>query len=279
MYMLFFPNAKINIGLNILNERNDGFHNIETIMVPIDLKDSLEFIPSGNFRFTASGYKLDINSKNNICTKAYNILKDKYKLPVLSFHLHKAIPSGAGLGGGSSDAAFLLKSLNKYFELNINENELKNIALILGSDCPFFIDNKPCIATSKGEVLEPFNMIDIGLNITDYKLIIIHPLIHVNTAWAYKNSKTQNTNNKLKNIIFNEPITNWKKYIKNDFEKTVFSSFPEIKEIKNKLYEKGALYASMTGSGSAVYGIFEKDKKIEKFILSKNTVKFESCFI
>lgn len=272
--MLFFPNAKINIGLNILNKRADGYHNIETIVVPIALKDSLEFIPSKNFKFTTSGYKLDIDSQNNICTKTYNILKEKYKLPILSFHLHKAIPAGAGLGGGSANAAFLLKAINKYFELSISNSELKNIAANLGSDCPFFIDNIPCIATSKGEILEP-----ITLNLTNCKLIIIHPKIHINTAWAYKNSKQQNKKNNLKEIVKNEPLTNWKKYIVNDFEETVFNFYPEIKEIKNKLYENGAIYASMTGSGSAVYGIFEKDKKIEKFILPKNALRFESCFL
>jgi len=272
--MLLFPNAKINIGLNILNKRTDGYHNIETIMVPINLKDSLEFIPSKIFKFTTSGFKLDIAPENNICTKVYNILKAKYKLQALLFHLHKAIPSGAGLGGSSADASFLLKALNNYFKLSITNSELKNIASDLGSDCPFFIDNKPCIATSKGEILESIN-----LDLTNYKLIVIYPQIHVNTAWAYKNSKPQNKKNNLRNIVKSEPITNWRKFITNDFEETVFNFYPEIKEIINKLYESGAIFASMTGSGSASYGIFEKNKKNKKFIIPKNAVKFESCFL
>ncbi len=253
--MLFFPNAKINIGLNILNRRDDGFHDIETLMIPVGLCDSLEFIKAKEFLFSSSGIVLDVNSANNICTKAYEILKKSYPLTLLSMHLHKAIPTGAGLGGGSADAAFLLKNLNNYFNLNISNIELQNFAKVLGSDCPFFIKNKPSLAFGRGEILETFD-----IDLSNYKIVIVHLGIHVNTAWAYKNSKPDSSRSTLKSILTSQPIANWKNTIYNDFENIIFPLYPEIKELKDKMYNLGAIYASMTGSGSAVFGIFEENK-------------------
>ena len=254
--MLFFPNAKINIGLQILNRRFDGFHNIETFMIPVGLRDSLEFIPSEENLFSGSGIQLDVSSENNLCIKAYDLLRKKYSTPPISIHLHKAIPTGAGLGGGSADAAFLLSSLNNYFNLNISVSELESFASTLGSDCPFFINNKPNLAFGRGEKLEPFN-----INLSDYVILIAHPGIHVNTTWAYKNSKPNSNRPSLKSILNSEPITNWKNTLFNDFEDIIFPSHPEIRELKEKIYSLGAIYTSMTGSGSAVYGIFENNNE------------------
>lgn len=264
--MIFFPNAKINLGLNILKKRDDGFHDIETLMIPVSLCDSLEFIKSEDFSFTSSGIVLDVNSDNNLCTKAYELLKKTYPLPPVSIHLHKAIPTGAGLGGGSADAAFLLNSLNNYFNLNISNKDLKNFSATLGSDCPFFIDNKPCMAYGRGEILETFD-----IDLTKYKIVVIHPSIHVNTAWAYKNSTPESNRRALKSLLDSTPITNWKNIIRNDFETVVFSVYPEIKDLKDKMYHLGAIYASMTGSGSAVYGIFENN--------NEDYTKHFSCFV
>jgi 4-diphosphocytidyl-2-C-methyl-D-erythritol kinase len=225
-------------------------------MIPVDLRDSLEFIKSTEFSFSVSGIELDVKSEKNICTKAYELLKKSYPLPPIKLHLHKAIPTGAGLGGGSADAAFLLNSLNSYFDLNINNSELKNLASILGSDCPFFIENKPCLAFSRGEILENFEF-----SLSNYKIVIVHPGIHVNTAWAYQNSKPESNRPALKSILLSEPLINWKHTIYNDFENIVFPVYPEIKDLKEKMYTIGAIYASMTGSGSAVYGIFENNEK------------------
>ncbi|MBI5538610.1 MAG: 4-(cytidine 5'-diphospho)-2-C-methyl-D-erythritol kinase [Bacteroidia bacterium] len=264
--MIFFPNAKINLGLNILRKRDDGFHDIETLMIPVGLCDSLEFIKAEEFSFTCSGIVLDVNSDNNLCTKAYKLLKEGYPLPPVSMHLHKAIPTGAGLGGGSADAAFLLKSLNKFFNLDISENKLKDYAATIGSDCSFFIDNKPCMAYGRGEILEEFK-----IDLTNYRIVIAHPGIHINTAWAYKNSIPESNRRDLKSLLNSNTITYWKNIIKNDFETVVFSVYPEIKELKDKMYKLGAVYASMTGSGSAVYGIFENTKE--------DFTKHFSCFV
>jgi len=269
--VLSFPNAKINIGLHILNRQSDGFHNIETLMLPVGLCDALEFVPAAKTSFTVSGIDLDIKPEYNLCYKVYKMLKVSYSLPPLAIHLHKSIPAGAGLGGGSADAAFMLKSLKNYFQLSISNSELKNFAAILGSDCPFFIDNLPGITTGRGEKLKPLN-----ISLSKYNLVIVYPGINVNTAWAYKNSHPQAERPSLKSILLSEPINNWKNVIINDFEKTVFPVYPEIKRLKNKMYSLGAIYASMTGSGSAVYGIFKKNKSTHQPVIDF-TQNF-SCF-
>lgn len=251
--MLFFPNAKINLGLHILNRRNDGFHDIETLMLPIDLCDALEFVPSNKTCLTYSGNKMDISPDKDLCMKAYLLLASEFSIPEISIHLHKIIPTGAGLGGGSADAAFMLKSLNTYFNLNLSNDKLIEMASSIGSDCPFFINNSPCIVSGKGEILEP-----IDFSLKNFKFFVVHPEIHINTAWAYSLSKPDSKRPSLKSIIQNTPPENWREFIKNDFEEIVFTKYPEIQRIKEKLYSLGAIYASMTGSGSAVFGIFEK---------------------
>lgn len=252
--MVSFPNCKINLGLNIVNKRNDGYHDIETLFFPVQLRDALEVIEKEKFEFSTSGSPIEGDPEKNLCIKAYNLLKKDFpQLPAVQIRLHKAIPMGAGLGGGSADGAFALKLLNKKFELNLSEKQLINYSLQLGSDCPFFILNKPCFATGRGEMLE-----HIEPDLSSCKIAIVHPAIHISTAWAFANIKPRKPVKSIKQII-QQPITTWKDELINDFENPVFAKYPEIKKIKDKLYDKGAIYASMSGSGSAVYGIFKKN--------------------
>ncbi len=250
--MIVFPNAKINIGLNITEKRSDGFHNIETIFYPISLSDILEInISDSKIKFENTGLTVE-NKKleNNLCYKAYEALNNNSKINPVEIHLHKIIPFGAGLGGGSADASFTLKALNLILKLSLDNETLMNYAEKIGSDCPFFILNKPAFATEKGNKLTP-----IELSLKGYFLVLIHPGIHVNTAKAYSKIKPNKPSESLSKLI-SQPIENWKELIKNDFESGIFKEYPEIENIKNKLYNSGAIYASMSGSGSAVYGIF-----------------------
>lgn len=260
--MIVFPNCKINLGLNILHKRADSFHDLETLFFPIDLQDALEIIPSQNkTQITVTGIAAG-SPENNLCLKAYLLLKKDYpQLPQINIDLHKAIPIGAGLGGGSADAAFMLQLLNKKFNLNVPESQMFVYALQLGSDCSFFLINKPCIATGRGEVLEPIN-----ISLLAYKILLINPGIHISTAEAFKKIKPAVPAKKIKAIIL-QPIETWKEELSNDFENYVFERYPQIKKIKEDLYKKGAVYAAMSGSGSTVFGIFKRDA-----IINYNTV-------
>lgn len=255
--MLFFSNAKVNIGLYIISKRNDGFHTIETIFYPISLTDVIEFLPGENFSFTNDGFQIDCPVEQNIVTKAYLVLKEKYNLPEINIHLLKNIPFGAGLGGGSSNAANILKALVHYFKIKIEEKELYQIAENLGSDCPFFLLNKPAYATSKGELFE-----EIKLDLSDYYFAIVKPPVHISTKEAYKNITPKKPAINLKDAI-QLPIIEWKNLIFNNFEDVLFPNFPEIKKTKNKLYELGAEFALMSGSGSSVFGLFKNHLEIQ----------------
>ena len=249
--MVIFPNSKINLGLNVVGKRTDGYHDIETLFLPVYLKDALEVIEKEKFEFSTSGFSVEGEPEKNLCVKAYNLLKNDFpQMPAVQMHLHKTIPTGAGLGGGSADGAFALQLLNKKFELNISEKQLTRYSLELGSDCPFFLLNKPCFATGRGEILE-----QTGLNLSEFKILIVHPAIHISTAWAFANIKPSKPVKSIKQII-QQHVSTWKGELLNDFEKPVFEKYPEIKNIKDRLYNEGAIYASMSGSGSAVYGIF-----------------------
>lgn len=256
--MITFPNAKINIGLRVTGKRTDGFHNIETIFYPVPLCDALEFngaeeLIDDSYLFTSSGIELtDCPVDQNLCVKAYMLITRDFNLPKLKIHLHKKIPSGAGLGGGSSDATHMIKALKKYFNLNISDENIKKYASELGSDCAFFIKNKPAYATEKGDVLSP-----AVFSLWGYHIVIIHPDIHVNTADAYLNVEISAPEAPLTELI-KKPVIEWKDCIVNDFEQSVSLRHPEIKIIKEKLYNIGAEYASMSGSGSAVFGLFDE---------------------
>ncbi|MFA4853022.1 MAG: 4-(cytidine 5'-diphospho)-2-C-methyl-D-erythritol kinase [Bacteroidales bacterium] len=249
--MICFPNCKINIGLYITKKRPDGYHNIETVFYPVPLCDILEIAENNKNEFTLSGLEISGGRESNLCLKAYDIVKKEYNLPPVKIHLHKAIPAGAGLGGGSSNAAFMIKLLNDIFTLNMTNAQMQDIAGNLGSDCSFFIEDKPVFATNKGDVFESIN-----LDLSKYHLLLVKPDIHISTPSAYSMVKPRKAPFSLKNIDTTK-ITEWKNYITNDFEEPLFSKFPEIKMIKEKMIDLGAVYVSMSGSGSAVYGIFE----------------------
>lgn len=256
--MVLFPNCKINLGLNILQKRADGYHDLETVFYPVAVKDALEVIQANETSFHLSGLPVNGNINDNLCLKAYHLLKKNFThLPPVSIHLHKAIPMGAGLGGGSADGAFMLSILNKKFELNLSGTQLINYAAQLGSDSPFFIINKPCFATSRGESLSP-----VEIDLSGYKIALIYPGIHISTKEAFANLSPAIPAKRIQETI-RQPVSFWKNLLVNDFEKNVFALFPIIKEIKDTLYDKGAIYASMTGSGSTVFGIFEENTNVD----------------
>jgi 4-diphosphocytidyl-2-C-methyl-D-erythritol kinase len=256
--MLFFPNTKINIGLNIINKRSDGYHNIETVFCPIGLSDVLEFVilpgmPDGNVDFSMTGIPVQGPGEDNLCVRAYQILNKDFSLPAISIHLHKIVPPGAGLGGGSSDAAFMLKNLNTQFGLNLSEDQLCDYASQLGSDCAFFVKNRPLFGYERGNRFREITLFSSFLEV-----VVINPGIHVSTAEAYSGVQPGKPANPLEKLI-NLPINDWKDLIINDFEANIVSKHPVIGDIKNKLYKAGAVYASMSGSGSSVYGLFNEN--------------------
>ena len=258
--MIAFPNAKINLGLYITEKRQDGFHAIETIFYPIfTLCDILEIIPAEHNHepivFSQSGLVVDGNPQDNLCVKAYHLLRKHTTLPKVVMHLHKQIPMGAGLGGGSADGAFALKMCNDLAKEPLPLSELESLALELGSDCPFFLKNIPCLGTGRGEVLEP---IDIKLN--GY-LMLVNPGVHVNTGKAYAKCTPRSAPFDLNNLESHYPGT-WKQLIANDFENIVFPQYPVVADIKDKLYQLGAVFAGMSGSGSTVFGLFIDEPSI-----------------
>ena len=259
--MISFPNAKINIGLNVVSKREDGYHNLETIFYPVSLSDALEIAQSDKLEFSASGICIDGDPENNLVVKAYQLLKKVYQLPPVKMHLHKVIPFGAGLGGGSADAAFAIKMLNNYFQLNLSDEKLEEYAAQIGADCPFFIQNKTTFASGNGNQFEPIN-----LDLSPYQIVLVKPNIAVSTPEAFRNIKPVEPDFNLREIE-NLPIEEWRNEVKNDFEKSVFQQYPQIELLKNILYEQGAVYASMSGSGAAVFGIFRHSPmNLEKYL-------------
>jgi 4-diphosphocytidyl-2-C-methyl-D-erythritol kinase len=250
--VITFPNSKINLGLNIVSKRGDGFHNLETAFLPIPFEDCLEIERTTNpSSLTVSGLVIEGAIEDNLCWKAYDILNKEFNLPGVDIKLHKQIPSGAGLGGGSSDAAFTLKILNEKFKLGLDRTQVLGFASQLGSDCPFFIINQPCLGTGKGEILEEIRIPELnGLSI-----LLVMPGIHISSGWAFHQINPRKPQEPIREII-KKPIKSWKESLINDFEEPVFNAYPELKNIKESLYQAGALYASLTGSGAAVYGIF-----------------------
>jgi 4-diphosphocytidyl-2-C-methyl-D-erythritol kinase len=246
--MIVFPNAKINLGLNVIEKRTDGFHNIESCLVPVPWYDALEVVEARQLQFKSTGIK--IPGEGNICLLAYTLLKNDYSLPPINIHLHKNIPIGAGLGGGSSDGAFMLKLLNDKFSLGLETNQLKQYAGKLGSDCSFFIENKPRFVEGAGDILS-----GIKLDLSGLYLVIIYPNVHISTQSAYQGLVPDKSTTNLKDTLEKESVSQWKQYITNDFE---INAGVKVLELKEMLYSQGAQFASMTGSGSAVYGLFTK---------------------
>lgn len=276
--MITFPNAKINIGLNIIEKRSDGFHNIESVFYPVQWRDVLEIIVNdkntpnsrlqipNSIEFTSSGLEIPGSTDSNLIIKAYKLLEPiinqkeeaKSQIPnlkskIIQIHLHKVIPMGAGLGGGSADGAFALKMLNEIFELELSNEDLKNYARKLGSDCAFFIENRPVFCYQKGDQFENFS-----LDLSNKFIVLVNPSVHISTAEAYSGVLPKTPQVSLKEVL-QQPIKDWREIVRNDFEEKLLIKYPIIAQVKQKLYDSGAAYASMTGSGSTVYGIFENE--------------------
>lgn len=250
--MVSFPPCKINLGLRILSKRADGYHDLDTCFYLVPWTDVVEIIPAQRTSFSTSGNPIPGNEHDNLCMKAYHLLKKDYALPEVAVHLHKIIPTGAGLGGGSSDCAHTLRLLNTMFDLQLSQQQLMTYAGVLGSDCAFFIQDSAMIGTGRGEVLHP-----ASVNLSGKYLVLVKPPVHVSTAAAYAGVTPRSAAQSVQFIVESAPIHTWKDVLENDFEASVFKKYPSIGEIKSYFYQQGAIYASMSGSGSAVFGIFD----------------------
>lgn len=276
--MIVFPNIKINLGLSITEKRPDGYHNLETVFYPVALEDALEIralpeasLPETGKKITLHQYGMEIagNPEDNLVAKAYSLLDKEFHLPPVEIHLYKHIPSGAGLGGGSSDAAFMLKLLNGHFHLNLSEEQLEIYAATLGADCAFFIKNKPVYAEGIGNIFSP-----IELSLKGYQIMIVKPDVFVSTREAFANIHPHHPEYPVKEVI-RRPVAEWKDILINDFEASVFPQHPVIGEIKQELYNQGALYASMSGSGSSVFGLFAPDAALPEINRKSNSFCFK----
>ena len=250
--MVVYPNAKINLGLHIVSKRPDGYHNLETIFFPLDIKDKIEIEEADEFSFNLEGLKIDGEVESNLVVKAYRLLQKDFSLPNVKISMQKNIPFGAGLGGGSADASFTLRALNEMFNLGLSAETLASYASKLGADCPFFIYNRPMLATGIGTELSP-----IELSLVGYKIEWVKPNVHVSTADAYRHVKPKEPKFSLSELP-NIPIDEWKDCLVNDFEESVFAQYPELAEIKQDFYNRGAVYAAMSGSGSTIFAITKK---------------------
>lgn len=268
--MLVFPNAKINIGLNVVSRRPDGYHNLETFFYPISLCDALEFIPAAKTELTVVGKSLDGTPETNLVMRAFRLLQNRFHLPELAICLQKHIPTGAGLGGGSADAAFMVKALNTYFDLQLSDDELENYAAELGADCAFFVRNRPTLATGIGNEFEPFS-----LSLSGWHLLLVKPNIHISTAEAYARVQPRPWEVPLRELLA-LPISEWRYEIRNDFEVSCFAAHPVLAQIKAEMYDLGATYAAMSGSGSAMYGLFSEKPPCRKWSETASCDSF--CF-
>jgi 4-diphosphocytidyl-2-C-methyl-D-erythritol kinase len=266
--MICFPNIKINLGLRVINRRTDGFHNIESIFYPVNFCDMLEVVEDpnsvrGNVVFTTTGLPISGNLEDNLIYKAYQLVHAEYNMPGVKVHLHKQIPMGAGLGGGSSNAAYMITLLNAKFELGMTIAQMESMAAQLGSDCAFFIQNKPAYLFGKGHELEPF---EFDLKVKGFYLVLLYANVHSNTFMAYQQVKRRETipdGGSLKELV-KRPAETWKETVQNDFESSVFAIYPQLETIKQELYASGAVYASMSGSGSSMFGLFKQKPQLRE---------------
>ena len=260
--MIQFPHCKINLGLSIIEKRADGYHELETVFYPVHLQDMVEVCiaehATESVQFSHTGLDIPGDASSNLCIKAFQLLKKEFpKIPSTQIHLHKHIPMGAGLGGGSSDATAVLKIMNQLFNLELNQERLIELAAQLGSDCPYFIYDQACLAKGRGEMLQP-----IEIDLSNYSFVLIHPGIHVSTSWAFGQLNPHQKSRSIESII-QQDISTWKNELINDFESPIFEAHPIIAQLKDYLYQEGAIYASMSGSGSSLFGIFPKGKTIQ----------------
>lgn len=251
--MVSFPPCKINLGLNIIRKRPDGYHDLETCFYPIPWTDILEVVPAPHLKFSASGITIPGDVDANLCVKAFHLVARKHSIPPVAIHLHKVIPTGAGLGGGSADAAYMIRLLNEVYALNLSVEIQASYAAMLGSDCAFFSYDKPMYGFGRGEILEPS-----PIHLKDKFLIVIVPPVHVPTKAAFAGITPTKPLHTLRQVVESHPIQEWKEFLYNDFETTIFKKYPQLEKLKAELYEMGAVYASMSGSGAAVYGIFNQ---------------------
>lgn len=272
--MLTFPNAKINLGLNIVEKRPDGYHNLETIFYPIPLQDALEITPLDScdkkYKLVQSGLQIAGDEEHNLVVKAYMLLDKQYHLPPVEINLLKHIPFGAGLGGGSADAAFMLKLLNQQFNLGLNTPQLEEYAAQLGADCAFFIENKPTFAEGIGNIFSP-----VELSLKGYQLLLVKPDVFVSTRDAFAQIKPKRPSVSLLDVI-KLPVEEWRDCMVNDFEESVFPQFPAIAHVKAKLYEMGAIYVSMSGSGSSVFALFKDGFPLPAIKFDASTFVFKA---
>lgn len=252
--MILFPPSKINLGLRVLGKRADGYHDIETCFYPITLCDILEGIPAAGMetKFSNSGLPIQGHLEENLVVKGYNILNERFRLPPMELHLHKIIPMGAGLGGGSADATYTLKLINDLFNLDLSNKEIFDFAIRLGSDCAYFLQNNVSMGYGRGEILKP-----VPVSLKGWHLVLVKPDLHVSTSEAFSGLTTRIHNDDLQTALL-KPLDKWKDIVTNDFESNIFKQHPEIKEIKEKLYSLGAVFALMSGSGASVYGLFKE---------------------
>jgi 4-diphosphocytidyl-2-C-methyl-D-erythritol kinase len=258
--MLTFPNAKLNLGLYVTQHRADGFHTLESVFVPLPWTDALEMLPApagAATSLTLTGRPIPGDPTTNLCVRAYELLQADFpQLPPVQLYLHKIVPIGAGLGGGSADAAFALKAANDLFSLNLSIETLESYARRLGSDCAFFIQNKSVLAVEKGDVFE-----EINLSLTGATCVVVYPDLHISTAEAYARITPQLPLHPLRAALA-QPMNTWRTTVSNDFETALTPSHPVLADIKQQLYEAGATYASLSGSGSAVYGLWESGEPV-----------------
>jgi len=262
--MICYPNAKINLGLNVIEKRADGFHNIESLFLPIRMADILEVLPAinrkpGKFELIESGIKIESVATENLVVKAYTMLAEEYDLPAVRIALHKQIPWGAGLGGGSSDAASMVMALNRLFGLDLSDDKLLFYLEQLGSDCPFFKQNQTSFVTGRGEILNTVN-----ISFENFFLVVVVHDVNINTVKAYSLITPKKPEKQLLKCVLEDPVK-WRSLVRNDFEEAIFSEQPRLKQIKKQLYELGAFYSSMSGSGSAIYGLFEEEIDVGKY--------------
>lgn len=270
--MIVYPNAKINIGLKVLNKREDGFHNLETLFYPVYKSDILEIVESTTLKMEQYGIGIPVNgAEDNLCLKAYKLLKNNFDIPPVEIYLHKNIPVGAGLGGGSSDAAHTILALNSLFNLNLTKEKMAQYASLLGSDCAFFIYNTPMLGEGRGEILSQIEAAGLEDLEQNYTIELVHPPYFVSTAQAYGGIVPRNRqreagiahpdNDIPLTELLQHPVSEWKDLVFNDFEQTVFAKMPQLASYKEQLYREGAVYAAMSGSGSTMFGIFKKQTK------------------
>jgi 4-diphosphocytidyl-2-C-methyl-D-erythritol kinase len=269
--MILYPPAKINLGLHILRKRDDGYHNIETCMVEIPFTDILEVTKSESFEFLQTGITINGTGGTNLCEKAYQLMLKEFEIGPVRIHLRKQIPVGAGLGGGSADATYTLLALNHLFDLQLSIQKLKELSSELGSDCPFFVEGLPQIAQGRGEILAP-----VELDLSDVYVVLLNPGIHVGTKEAYDGVSIGENVAKIEEIV-QKPIEQWNGLLKNDFETSVFQQYPEIQALKESLYQSGAIYAAMSGSGSSVFGLFTNE--VVAMNLNSNHLIYKGRFI